>query len=57
MSGAANTANEAFQTAVDAIPDDARPIDTARQYTSAAQQYLASLATIAADAGCEPTPT
>lgn len=57
VSGAANAANEAFQDAVDAIPDDASLIDTARQYTSAAQQYLASLATIAADAGCEPTPT
>lgn len=57
VSVAADSANEAFRDAVDAIPDDATLSEAAGQYASAAQQYLASLATIAADAGCEPTAT
>lgn len=53
VSSAADSAYSDFQDAVDAIPGDATLTEAAEQYAAAARQYEASLATIAADAGCE----
>lgn len=57
VSAAASSANEEFQDAVAAIPGDATLTEAAGQYAAAARQYLASLATVASDAGCEPSQT
>jgi hypothetical protein len=53
VSSAAESAYGDFQDAVDAIPGDATLTEAAGQYADAARQYAASLATVAADAGCE----
>lgn len=53
VSGEADSAYDSYQDAVDAVPGDATLSEAAPQYASAAQGYLASLATIAVDAGCD----
>lgn len=53
VSGEADAAYDSYQNALREIPGDATLSEAAPAYASAAQAYLASLATIAVDAGCE----
>ena len=53
VSSEADTAYDSYQDAVDAIPGDATVTEAAPAYATAARGYLASLSTIAVDAGCE----
>lgn len=53
VSSEADTAFDTYQDAVDAIPGDATASEAAPAYATAARGYLASLSTIAVDAGCE----
>lgn len=53
VSAAADDAYSSYQDAVDAIPGDASVTEAATAYAAAAQAYVADLATIAVDAGCE----
>jgi hypothetical protein len=50
---AAESAHDDYQEALDAIPDDAALTEAASQYADAVRGYAVSLATIAADAGCD----
>lgn len=53
VSNESERAYDSFQDAVDAIPVS----EAAAQYTAAAEAYLALLANIAVEAGCEPSPS
>ena len=53
VSAAADDAYGSYQDAVDAIPGDASVTEAVTAYAAAAQAYVADLATIAVDAGCE----
>jgi hypothetical protein len=53
VSSEADAAYDSYQEAVDAVPGDATLSEAAPEYASAVQDYLASLAMIATDAGCE----
>ena len=57
VSSAAESACDDFQGAIDAVPGDASLSEAAGQYAAAARQYQAPLATTAASAGCEATPS
>lgn len=53
VSNDAEAAYDSYEDAVSEIPGDATLSEAAPQYASAVQAYVASLATIAVDAGCE----
>jgi hypothetical protein len=53
VSSEADSAYDSYQDSLGEIPGDASLSEAAPQYAAAAQGYLASLATIAQDAGCE----
>ena len=53
VAGEADAAYDSYQNALGEIPGDATLSEAAPAYASATQGYLASLATIAVDAGCE----
>ena len=53
VSAEADAAYDSYQNALGEIPGDATLSEAAPAYAVAAQTYLASLASIAVDAGCE----
>jgi hypothetical protein len=53
VSNEADSAYDAYQDALGAVPGDATVTEAAPQYAAAVQAYVADLATIAVDAGCE----
>ena len=53
VSAEADSAYDSYQDALGEIPGEAALSDAAPVYAAAAQAYLASLAGIAVDAGCE----
>ena len=57
VSNEADSAYDAYQDAIGAIPGDATVAEAAPQYAAAVQAYVADLATIAVDAGCETPAT